>query len=232
MSSGTLARGPETGAAPAPAASGASVGYGAPRRTRRFWFDPRFAIGLALIAVSIVAMIAVLSLADTRVPVLSASHALVPGDVVHADDFTIVKVSLADAAASYVGPDDLPDAGLVVSRTIEQGELAPAASLGAADEADLRSVVVDVTGRLPASVEAGTTVDVWAAEKSDGGFAPPEVVVDSAIVREVQQPQGIVVDGAGASVEVLVPADDVAAVLGASADDARISLVPTTVPRG
>jgi hypothetical protein len=64
-----------------------------------------------------------------------------------------------------------------------------------------------------------------------GGFAPPSVIVSSAIVvRVIDQKQ--LVASTGSSIEILVPKSDVAAVLDAVANGAILSVVPVDLPIG
>jgi len=203
-----------------------------PRR-KRFWFDPRFAIGLALIAVSIAGVIGIVAAADSSVMVLAARTALSPGERVDASDLVPTSVRLDGGTGLYLGLSDLPDGGLIVTRPVAAGELLPASSVGLVAGTRLSSVVVTVGAQLSASVEPGSTVDLWASRENESGeFAPPIVVVSSATVVRLVERDGLVVDDSGGAVELLVPRERVARVLEAIANGDALSLVPTSIPVG
>ena len=201
-------------------------------RVRRFWFDPRFAIGLLLVAASVVGVVGIVGAADSSVQVYAAREALAPGDSIRSEDLVATGVRLDGAAELYLVPGDLPDDGLVVTRTVARGELVPAAAVGASSGVRLASVVIGVGGgELAAAVGPGSTVDVWAAKQTGaGGFEPPVVVVSSANVVRLVEEEGFVVDREQVSVEVLVPRSRVARLLEAIANDDAVSIVSTSLP--
>ena len=200
-------------------------------RTKRFWFDPRFAIGLALIVVSVAGTAFIVAASDRSTPVLAARDVLTAGQVVTSDDLIAARVGMEQADALYLTPDDVPSEGLVVTRTVAAGELVPASAVGSVAGLDSTTVVIPARGRLAGSVDAGSVVDVWAAtEQEGGGFGAPVVIAPDATVVRVLKPDGIVVDESSASVEVLVPAETVARLLEAIANDDALSLVPATIP--
>jgi hypothetical protein len=199
-------------------------------RRKRFWFDPRFAIGLVLIVVSVAGTAFVVTTADSSVPVLAARSALTPGQTVTSDDLIATKVGMEKASALYLSPSDVPAEGLVVTRTVAAGELVPASAVGSAASVDSTSLVITVKGQLSQSIAPGATADVWAAPKTDDGFGAPVVIVPDATVVRLVKPSGIVVDESSGSVEILVPKDTVARVLEAVADSDALSLVPTSLP--
>ena len=91
--------------------------------------------------------------------------------------------------------------------------------------------MIGVSNQLAASIEPGTLVDVWAARESvDGDFAGPIVIVPAAVVVRVIEGDGIMVDAAAATVEVLVPRTRIARVLEALANADALSLVPVSLP--
>ena len=200
-------------------------------RGRRFWFDPRFAIGLLLIAASVAGVVGIVGAADSSVQVYAARDSLAPGDSIRSSDLVTTGVRLDGAGELYLVPGDLPDDGLVVTRAIARGELVPAAAVGAASGTRLASVVVGVSGELAESVGPGSTVDVWSAKQTGtGGFEPPVVVVSSANVVRLVEQEGFVVDRESVSVEILVPRSRVARLLEAVANDDAVSIVSTSLP--
>ena len=204
-----------------------------PRARRRVWFDPRFAIGLLLVVVSVAGVVAIVGAADSSVLVYSAREPLAPGDRIDADDLVGTSVRLEGAEGLYLAPDDVPREGVVVTKPVAEGELVPTSAVGSAAGERQTSIVLGVNGELAASVVAGSTVDVWSSRESTAGlFEAPVVIVSSATVVRLVDQQGLVVDSRSASIEVLVPRTDVARVLEAIANDDAIAVVPSSLPGG
>ena len=194
-------------------------------RSRRFGVDPRLAIGVGLIIASIVGVWSVVQAADRSSPVFVASSTLAVGDTVTSDDLSVAHVRLDSAARRYLST--IPDDGLVVTRTIFEGELVPRAAVRADADVQVSAVVVESAIAIAGSVEPGSRVDVWAAEQEeDGSFAPPTVVVSDAGVVRVLEQRGLVSTGSGDTVEILVPTGTVAALLAALSGESAISIVP------
>lgn len=194
-------------------------------RSRLPAVDPRVLVGAGLILASIAGVWVVVEAADRSSPVLVAASTLSVGDTLSAEDLAVAHVRLDDADARYLA--SVPDGGLVVTRTVFTGELIPLSAVKAGAEVQVRAVVVDSATRLPGSVEPGSLVDVWAAEKQeDGTFAPPVVVVGRAHVVEVLEQQGLVTAASANTVEILVPTGTVALLLAALAGDSALSIVP------
>lgn len=200
-------------------------------RRRRFWFDPRFAIGLVLVGASVAGVYAVVATADTSVQVFATRTALSPGDRVDAGDLVATSIRFDGATRLYLVGADLPQDGLIVTRPVAAGELLPASAVGNAAGERLASIVVEVGGQLPRSVSPGASVDLWAAREGEAGlYAPPVVIVSSATVVRLVESDGIVVSESSGAVELLVPRARVARVLEAIANGDALSLVPTSIP--
>jgi flagella basal body P-ring formation protein FlgA len=198
---------------------------------RRFWFDPRFAVGLVLIVASVVGVVLIVAAADSSVQVYAARAPLAPGDSVDADDLVATSVRMDGAEALYLVPDDVGRDGLVVTKPVAEGELVPASAVGSPEGERQTSIVLAVSGRLAASVAPGSLVDVWSARAlGSGQFEAPAVVVPGATVVRLVEDTGLVVDDAATAVEVLVPRDRVARVLEALANDDAVSVVPASLP--
>lgn len=187
--------------------------------------DPRAVVGAGLILASIAGVWFVVEAADQSSPVLVAGATLSVGDTISQGDLEVAHVRLDAADTRYLA--SVPEGGLVVTRTVFEGELIPLSAVKAGARVQVRAVVVESATRLPGSVEAGSLVDVWAAEQQeDGSFAPPIVVVGGASVVDVLEQQGLVTTGAASTVEILVPTGSVALLLAALAGDSAISIVP------
>lgn len=194
-------------------------------RSRRFGVDPRLGIGVGLILASIVGVWSVVQSADRSTPVFVASATLSIGETVTEDDFDVAHVRLDTAGERYL--TSIPDEGLVVTRTVLDGELVPRSAVKADADVPVSAVVVESAVALAGSVKPGSLIDVWAAEQQeDGSFAPPTIIVsDAGVVRVVEQ-RGLVSPADGDTVEILVPTGQVAALLAALSGESAISIVP------
>ena len=203
-----------------------------PTRTR-FWFDPRFALGLILVVASIVGVSVVVAGSDRTVAVYAARVSLAVGDRLDAADLVETDVRLGAAGALYLTPARIPSDGLVVTRTVTAGELVPTAAVGSLAGEAVTSLVLEPRGRLSTGLAAGSVVDVWSAGEVDSGvFGPPAVLVGRAAIVRILEPTGLIQSGGGRAVEVLVPKDKVAAVLEAIANEDALSLVAVNAPIG
>jgi hypothetical protein len=200
---------------------------------RRFVPDPRLIIGLVLVAGSVAGVLGIVAASDDSVVVYAARAPLTAGDRVHASDLDQRSVRLDAAGGLYLRDGDIPQGGLVVTRTVAPGELVPASATGSVQGMRLTSIVLSVQGRLAASVGHGSIVDVWGShETSNGVFAAPAVIVGSAEVVRIVASEGFVASDASTNVEVLVPRARVARVLEAVAAGDVLSVVPAHLPAG
>lgn len=198
---------------------------------RTFSFDPRLAIGLALVIASVAGVVALVSAADETTQVLAAAEPLAPGERIDRDDLRVLDVRLDGAVGKYLVPAKLPPEGLIVSRPVDEGELVPLAAVGTSDSGRLASLVLDVNGSLAASVQPGARVDVWAAPELEGGrFGPPAVIAGGATVVRLVTSDSIVAASQTTAVEVLVPTSRIARVLEAAANSDALSIVPSAIP--
>ena len=193
---------------------------------RAFWGDARFFLGVLLVAASVIGVWLVVSAARQTVPVFAAAHTIVPGEAIGAGDLTVVDVALGPLADTYLTADALVGAR-VATRTIEAGELVPAASVGDPSDARTTSVVVRSAVDVPASVEAGTVVELWSAPLLEqGAYDVPRILVADATVVSVTRDDSMMGGGA-AALELVIPRADVPATLAAMSDESALSVVPT-----
>ncbi len=194
-------------------------------RPRAFWADARFFLGILLIIVSVAGVWFVVAAARQTVPAFAATRTIVPGEVVADADLRVVDVALGQVGDAYLAPDALPD-GVVATRTIEAGELVPASAVDDAAAARTTSVVLRSAVDIPASIEAGSVVEVWAAPLLEQGeYDAPRILVADATVVSVTRDSSMV-GGRAAAVELVIPRSDVAATLAAVAGESAISVVP------
>lgn len=187
--------------------------------------DLRLILGIILVLASIVGVWFTVQAARTTAPAYVATRTIVPGEAVTADVVRSVEVSLGGLSESYLSTADV-ESGLVATRTIEVGELVPAAAVGSADAARTTRVVVRSAVDVPASVAAGTVVEVWAAPQRERGvYDAPRILVADATVVSVARDESMIGGGA-AQLELVIPRSDVAAALTAMSDQSALSVVP------
>lgn len=191
----------------------------------RLRFDPRFVIGLFLVAASVAGVWFVVDVNDETTPVYRVTHTVTEGTPIAQADLDVSRVLVSGDASVYVAKGDLPGDGSVITRTLEEGELLPRSALEPASRVGLSSVVVGLRGGLPDSVSRGSEVDVWAAEPTDDqGFQPPVVIVDGAVVERVVEEDSMIA-GSAPSIEILVPDADIGTILDAQANGYALSVV-------
>lgn len=202
------------------------------RRARRYR-DPRLVIGLALVTVSIAAVVGIVALADEGEEVLAAPRLLVEGERVEVGDLEPRRVVLGIDGHGYLTAADLPETGVIITRTIGAGELVPLSAVG--DERGPRSttVVVTLSTALGATVRPGDRLDLWAAPAEEAGrFGAPAVIASGAQLVRTIAPEGIAVSSEAGRVELLVPRRDVARILFALANGDALSAVPASLSIG
>jgi hypothetical protein len=196
-------------------------------RSRAFWGDVRFFLGILLVVASVAGVWFVVAASRQTVPAFAASRTIVPGEAITSDDVLLVDVSLGQLGDAYLDPDAL-EGGLVATRTIESGELVPHSAVGDISAVRTTSVVLRSAVDVPGSVGAGSTVEVWAAPLVErGSYDVPRILVADATVVAVTRDDSMI-GGGSASLEVVIPRADVAATLAAMADESALSIVPAS----
>lgn len=199
-------------------------------RPRAFWGDARFLLGILLILASVAGVWFVVSAARQTVPVFAATRTIVPGQTLTEGDVRVVDVTLGALGPAYLTPGAL-EKGLVATRTVGEGELVPESAVGDASAPATTTVVLQSSVDVPASVEAGSVVEVWEAPMIErGSYDTPRILVADATVVSVTRDDSVMGGGA-ASLEVVIPRADVAAVLEATAGGSALSIVPSAGAR-
>ncbi|MFT4228864.1 MAG: SAF domain-containing protein [Microbacterium sp.] len=196
-------------------------------RPRMFWADARFFLGLVLIAASVAGVWFLVAASRQTTPVYAATRTIVPGEAVSVDELRLVDVALGQSRDAYLAPDGLGE-GVVATRTIAAGELVPVAAVGPPEASRTTTVVVRSAIDVPASVTAGTVVEVWAAPPAEQGrYGVPSILVADATVVSVTRDDSMIGGGA-ASLELVIARADVADTLAAIAADSELSVVPVS----
>ncbi|MDQ4051705.1 MAG: hypothetical protein M3237_03265 [Actinomycetota bacterium] len=128
------------------------------------WRDPRMWVGIAIVAVSVVAGARLLAAADDTVAVWAVVSDLGPGDQLTGDDLVSQRVHFSDEAdlGHYFSVDDELPADLELTRGVGAGELLPRAAVGRAGDSDQLQVRIAVDNeQVPSAVDAGSVVHVY-----------------------------------------------------------------------
>lgn len=159
----------------------------ATRAVRPGWRDPRLWIGVAIVALSVVAGSRLLAAADDSVTVWAVTVDLAAGDELTTDDIEARQVRFVDAADldHYVAADQSLPTDVRLVRGVGEGELLPRAALGSADDSDVLQLPIAVEPALvPGSVRSGSVVSVYVRDTARcpecAGAALEEVTVVDA----------------------------------------------------
>ena len=195
------------------------------RLRRPRWKDPRLIVGIVLVLASILMGALLVSRLSATTPVLVARGPIVPGDPLESADLTTVELRLGDHRDQYVGTLEAIPEGAVAAAPVQAGELVPVSAVGQSEDVPLRPVVIPVEATVAESVVPGASVELWHTSPAvaDGGTGEAELLVPDAIVRRIDE--GSSLGMRSMSVEVLVPAENLAPVLEVLARDERLDVI-------
>lgn len=188
------------------------------------WRDPRLAIGVVIVAVSVLLGAKLLGDADDMVAVWAARDNLHAGGILTAQDLVRREVRFADTAAAnrYVSADSSLPARATLTRDVGAGEMLPRAALGDAGDQTLVEVpVAAAADSIPATVDVGASVDVWITPKTAQGEPADGAIRVFDDVRVVGAPQRGSALGPSATRQIIIGVpqekqDDVALFLAQS----------------
>jgi len=147
-------------------------------------------IGVALVAVCVVAGARVLGAADDTVEVWAVAEDEPAGGALNADDLVVRHVRFADEddlMSYYRVEEELPD-DLALVRAVGAGELLPRSAVGDPGGSGLLQLPLAVdAGQVPPSVREGSVVDVYVGGRSAGRHDGPvlsKVSVVSVVLPE------------------------------------------------
>lgn len=200
----------------------------AARLRRPSWRDTRLVVGVVLVLVSVVLGAGVVAAADDSEPVYAARDVLTSGDPVQEAAVTVVQVRVDAGLERYFSArEDLP-ADLMALRTVGAGELLPRSAVGRADELRRKPVAVPYPEAVPSGLAKGALVDIWVSPRDrdvPGAYEEPRQVVAAAEVAEVVSVSAALGVGRASSVQVLLVEEQMARVLDALANEARVAVV-------
>ncbi|MFJ5860536.1 hypothetical protein ACIQCM_03865 [Pseudarthrobacter sp. NPDC092439] len=196
------------------------------RLKRPSWKDPRLVVGILLVLASVAGVISLLAAADRTTEVFAARNGIAVGERLTPENVVRTKVRLGDVEQHYItAASGLPEDAVAIQR-IGKEQLVPRTSLGTVDALDRKPVALTVSEALPAQAVAGARVDVWVAQPdARNGFSEPTLLLPGAEIAEVAE--GATALGSSKTTVIMVLVEDsrMPALLGAQANDARISVV-------
>ncbi|MFJ5698158.1 hypothetical protein [Arthrobacter sp. NPDC093139] len=190
------------------------------------WKDPRLLVGVLLILASVMGVISLLGSADKTTEVFAAREAIGVGEKLTPDNVSRVKVRLGDVESRYITAESGMPEGVVAVQRIGKDQLLPRESLGNVDVLDRKPVAVTVQEALPDQAVAGTRVDVWVSmPDARNGFAQPKLLLPGAEIAQVSPGSTALGSSKSTVLMVLVGDEHMPSLLGAQANDAKISVV-------
>lgn len=164
------------------------------------WRDPRLWIGVALVAVSVVAGARIVGAHDTTVVVWTAADDFAAGTQLGEDDLVGRRVDFPDDAdrARYYTSDDTLPARLRLNRAVGAGELIPRSAFAEAGADGRVQLPINLdNGAVSKGLSSGAVVDVYVS----GGRHCAECT--SAVLTEVPVTEVDLADDLGTKQVVL-----------------------------
>lgn len=198
----------------------------AARLKRPSWKDPRMLVGVLLVLVSIVGVVLLVGSADRTTEVYAARDGIAVGERLTPENVVRAKVRLGDTEQHYITVEAGLPQDVVAMQRIAKDQLVPRASLGAVDRLDRKPVALSVEQTLPSQAVAGARVDVWVAQPdAKNGYSEPKLLLPGAEIAEVTQGSTALGSSRSTVLMVLVEDKQMPALLGAQANEAKISVV-------
>jgi hypothetical protein len=198
----------------------------AARLKRPSWKDPRLLVGVLLVLASVAGVVFLVQSADRTTEVYAARDGIAVGEKLTSENVVRARVKLGEAEGQYITAETgLPENVVAVQR-IGKDQLVPRASLGTVDELDRKPVALSIEETLPAQAVAGARVDVWVAQPdARNGFSEPTLLLPGAEIAEVTDGSTALGSSRTTVLMVLVEDSQMPSLLGAQANEAKISVV-------
>lgn len=200
---------------------------GARRLRKPGWKDPRLIVGILIVLASVAGTVALVSGLDETTPMYVAKNDIPMGEPLTADSLSIANVRLEKAGENYLAAGAVPEPGTRANTLIRAGHLIPLGDLGLPGAGDRRPVSIELPQSLPGAITTGARVDVWVAlrDKAANGYAVPTLMLPAAEVSARRALESGFGGSQGEIVELLVPDGQLASLLDAMANEARITVV-------
>jgi len=203
----------------------------AKRLQRPSWRNTRLLVGLVLILLGTAIGAKVVASADDTVPMYAATTTIRPGDHLTVDNLRRVDVQLGDEGARYLSARAAVAEDTYALRDLSEGELVPAGAVGGRGTVTVQAVTVAVDANSASTLPANAVVDVWVSprdlQSTQERYLDATLALERVSVTPVTQDSGRF--GASSSttaVQLRVPRDKVATVIGFVDKQARFTLVP------
>lgn len=198
----------------------------AARLKRPSWKDPRLLVGVLLVLVSVAGVVFLVGSADRTTEVYAARDGIAVGERLTPENVVRAKVRLGDTEQHYITVEDGLPQDVVAMQRIAKDQLVPRASLGEVDRLDRKPVALSIEQTLPSQAVAGARVDVWVAQPdAKNGFSEPKLLLPGAEISEVTTGSTALGSSKTTVLMVLVEDKQMPALLGAQANEAKISVV-------
>lgn len=203
----------------------------AKRLQRPSWRDARLLVGVVLVLLATALGARIVANADDTTPMYAATTTIRPGDQLTSANLKRVDVQLGDQSARYLSARAAPGADAYALREVTEGELVPTEAVGTRSQVSVQPVTVQVAANSVVGLGAGAVVDVWVSQRDPQ--STQERYLDAILELERVSVTPVTSDtgrfGAAASstaVQLRVPRDKVASIIGAIDKQARFTLVP------
>jgi hypothetical protein len=198
----------------------------AARLKRPSWRDPRLLMGILLVLVSVAGVVFLVNSADRTTEVYAARDGIGVGEALTAEKVVRAKVRLGETEQHYIPVESGLPEGVVAVQRIAKDQLVPRASLGEVDQLDRKPVALTIDETLPSQAVEGARVDVWVAQPdAKNGYSEPKLLLSGAEIAEVTAGSTALGSTKTTVLMVLVEDSHMPALLGAQANEAKISVV-------
>ena len=198
----------------------------AARLKRPSWRDPRLLMGILLVLVSVAGVVFLVNSADRTTEVYAARDGIGVGEALTAENVVRAKVRLGETEQHYIPVESGLPEGVVAVQRIAKDQLVPRASLGEVDQLDRKPVALTIDETLPSQAVEGARVDVWVAQPdAKNGYSEPKLLLSGAEIAEVTAGSTALGSTKTTVLMVLVEDSQMPALLGAQANEAKISVV-------
>lgn len=183
-------------------------------------------VGILLVLVSVAGVVFLVGSADRTTEVYAARDGIAVGENLTPENVVRVRVRLGDTEQHYITAAEGLPGGTVAVQRIAKDQLVPRASLGEVDQLNRKPVAITVEQSLPSQAVPGARVDVWVAQPdAKNGFSEPKLILPGAEIAEVTTGSTTLGSSRTTVLMVLVEDRQMPALLGAQANDAKISVV-------
>jgi hypothetical protein len=183
-------------------------------------------MGILLVLVSVAGVVFLVNSADRTTEVYAARDGIGVGEALTAENVVRAKVRLGETEQHYIPVESGLPEGVVAVQRIAKDQLVPRASLGEVDQLDRKPVALTIDETLPSQAVEGARVDVWVAQPdAKNGYSEPKLLLPGAEIAEVTAGSTALGSTKTTVLMVLVEDSQMPALLGAQANEAKISVV-------